>query len=93
MFTVRTLIDKKYLSQKRKLLFCFVDFRKAYDSIWRKCLFQKLISYGISSSFAKLLESMYNKTKPSIRLPRSITDFFSSNIGLKQGCNIKVSHC
>ena len=83
VFTVKTLIDK-CLSQNRKLYFCFVDFRKAYDSTWRKCLFQKLIS----SSFVKLLVNMYYKTKLSIRLPRAITNFLSSSIGLKQGCNL-----
>ena len=51
-------------------------------------MFQKLISYGISSSFVKFLENMYYKTKLSIRLPRDITNFSSSNIGLKQGCNL-----
>ena len=31
---------------------------------------------------------MYEKTKLSVRLPRGITKFFPSNIGLKQGCNM-----
>ena len=31
---------------------------------------------------------MYNKTQLSIQFPRGITNFFSSNIGLKQGCNL-----
>ena len=44
-FTVRILQDK-YWSKNWKLYFCFVDFRKECDSIWRKCLFQKLIYYG-----------------------------------------------
>ena len=39
----------------------------------------------VIDSFVKLLENVHNKTKLSIRLPRSITNFFSYNIGLKQG--------
>ena len=31
---------------------------------------------------------MYNKTRLSIRLPRGITSYFPSSIGLKQGCNL-----
>lgn len=36
------------------------------------------------------LENMYYKTKLGIRLPRGITDFLFSNIGLKQGCNLSL---
>ena len=35
VLTLKTLIDK-YLNRNQKLYICFVDFRKAYDSIWRK---------------------------------------------------------
>ena len=31
---------------------------------------------------------MYEKTKLSVHLPRGITKFFPSNIGVKQGCNM-----
>ena len=78
----------KYLSENKKLYFCFVDFRKAYDSIWRKALFKKLLGYGVSTNFVSLLKNMYEKTKLSVRLPRDITEFFPSNVGLKQGCNM-----
>ena len=47
VLTIKTIIDK-YLSKNQKLYFCFVDFRKAYDSIWREGLFDKLYSYGVS---------------------------------------------
>ena len=33
---------------------------------------------------------MYEKTKLSVRLPRGITEFFPSNVGLKQGCNMSL---
>ena len=32
LITVKTLIDK-YLSQNKKLYLCFVDFKKAYDTV------------------------------------------------------------
>ena len=87
VLTTKTLM-KKYLSENKKLYFCFVDFRKAYDSIWREALFKKLLGYGVSSNFVSLLRNMHEKTKLSVRLPRSITEFFSSNVGLKQGRNM-----
>ena len=77
----------KYLSEN-KLYFCYMDFSKAYDSIWREVLFEKLLSYGVSANFVSLLKNIYEKTKLSVRLPRGITEFFPSNVGLKQGCSM-----
>ena len=77
----------KYLSEN-KLYFCFVDFRKAYDSIWREAVFKKLLGYEVSTNFVSLLKNMYEKTKLSVCLPRGIREFFPSNVGLKQGCNM-----
>ena len=68
-----------YLSEKKKLYFCFLDFRKAYDSIWREALFKKLSGYDVSTNFVSLLKSMYEKT-----------EFFPSNVGLKRGCNMSL---
>ena len=65
-----------------------MDFSKAYDSIWREALFEKLLGYGVSTNFVSLLKNMYEKTKLSVRLVRGKTKLFSSNVGLKQGCNM-----
>ena len=48
----------KYLSENKKFYFCFVDFRKAYDSICRRALFKKLLGYGISTNFVSLLKNV-----------------------------------
>ena len=87
VLTLKTLIDK-YLNRNQKLYICFLDFLKAYDSIWRKYLFHKLCMYGIHRIFISLLEDMYMKSKLSIRLPSGTTHFFPSSTGLKQGCNL-----
>ena len=72
----------KYLSENKKLYFYFVNFREAYDSIWCGALFEKLLGYGVSTDFVSLLRNMYEKTKLNVRLPRGITEFFPSNVGL-----------
>ena len=63
VLTLKTLMDK-YLSENKKLYFCFVDFRKAYDSIWHEALFKKLSGYGVSINFVSLLRETCMK-KPS----------------------------
>ena len=87
VFVMKTLIDN-YLNKGKKLYLCFVDFAKAYDSVWRKGLFYKLIGYGFSVKILKLLKSMYSNITTGVRLSNGITDLFQSKIGVRQGCNL-----
>ena len=47
VFTLRTLIHKYVHYHKEKVYACFVDFRKAFDSVWHKGLFYKLLKNNI----------------------------------------------
>ena len=58
------------------------------SSIWRKGLFDKLYSYGVSGKLITLLENIYSKVQLSVRLPNGIRNPLASNIGLKQSCNL-----
>ena len=58
VLTIKTLMDK-YLRENKKLYFCFVDFRKAYDRTWHEALFKKLLGYGVSTNFASLLRNVW----------------------------------
>ena len=44
-------IVRTYVSQNKHLYTCFVDFSKAFDSIWRKGLIEKLTKLGINGHF------------------------------------------
>ena len=90
IFVLKTLIDF-YKIHKKPLFACFIDFRKAYDSVWREGLFFKLIQYGCSKNFVRILLSMYSSVNYKVKLSSGSTPVFSSNIGLKQGCNMSPS--
>ena len=87
IFTLKTLVDKA-LYQKKKLYVCFVDFRKAYDTVWRDALFYKLLLNNISKKFVNILRKMYDKLQICVRLQNGLTYPFRSKVGLKQGCNL-----
>ena len=68
----------------------FVDFEKAFDTVWRDALFKKLECMGVRGNTLKsLLESMYSDINYSIKLPYDLTDSVQSSTGLKQGCVFK----
>ena len=59
---LRILIDK-YVTHttKGKLYTCFVDFKKAFDSIWHDGLLYKLLKYKIGGNFYDLIKTLQNK--------------------------------
>ena len=63
LLTLKTVVNK-YVSDKKvkKLYTCFIDFKKAFDSIWHEGLFYKLENKGIHGNFLKLLQNIYSKT-------------------------------
>ena len=87
VFTLKTIVNDA-LDNNKKIYACFVDFKKAYDSVWREGLLFKLLRYGVSKKFVKLLNDMYARIKTCISLPNGLSLPFRSLIGLKQGCNL-----
>ena len=86
MFILTTLIDKYVKKLKSPLYVCFVDFRKAYDSVWRQALLYKLSRMNINGLCFNIISSMYGNNKMSIRVDKSHrSHFFTSNVGVRQG--------
>jgi hypothetical protein len=75
----------KTLSQGKKLYSAFVDFEKCFDKLERSYIFIKLSQEKVSSRFVKAIQSMYMSVKAAIKYKNSVSNFFESNIGAKQG--------
>ena len=91
IFILHTLFEKYVTRNKQKLFVAFVDFRKFFDSINRDMLLYKLLSYGITGRFYKIIKAMYNDNCYQVKTTQGLTDSFLSNNGLKQGCNLSPS--
>ena len=88
IFVLRTLVNK-YLHKKKKNLYaCFVDFSKAFDTVWRSALLYKINKKGIGGNFLKLLNNMYTNTFYSCKKDNQISEAFLANRGVKQGDNL-----
>ena len=91
IFTLKMLIDKYVKSKPQKhrnLLFsCFVDFRKAFDCIPRQKLFDILQrNEGVQGRFLDVLISMYSNDKSAVKIDNKLTESFTRQAGVKQGC-------
>ncbi len=80
---------QKYVKQGRKRLYlAFVDFSKFFDRINREMLRYKLLKYGITGKFYKILKSYYERSLYAIKSNTGISPYFEANNGVKQGCNL-----
>ena len=78
---------KKYVTiGKKKLFACFVDFRKAFDSVWHEGLFFKLKKIGIRGKTLGLIKDIYKKTNCAVKSGNVITSFLDYTKGVRQGC-------
>ena len=64
---------------------CFVDFRKAFDSINREVMFSILPLYGIPQPIIAAIKALYTHTQASVITPDGKTDFFDIEAGVLQG--------
>ncbi len=87
LLTLKALINKHvHDTSKKKVHAAFIDFRKAFDSVWHRGLFQKLQNYGINGNVLKTIQCMYDKTECAVKINNQCTNFFKCSKGVRQGC-------
>ena len=73
---------------KQHTFAAFIDFRKAYDCINRKLLFNKLNKLGLDGNILNALKSLYDGVQCCVRVNGLKTEWFPVDCGLKQGCSL-----
>jgi hypothetical protein len=71
-----------------KVYTCFVDFEKAFDSVWRQALLYKILKLGIGGNFYNIIKNMYSHTKYFCKNSNFYREPFLANAGVKQGDNL-----
>ena len=89
IFLLKNVIDL-FLKQKNgKKLFCaFIDYRKAFDFVWRSALWYKLKKSGIKGKLFNIILNMYNNIKSCVTINSECSDYFASTSGVRQGENL-----
>ena len=87
VFTLKMLIDF-YMLKGKKLYCAFIDYKKAFDCVNRAALWQKLLEQNIDGKCIRIIHDMYVKAKSCIKVGNSLSDFFSSYAGVRQGENL-----
>jgi hypothetical protein len=88
IFKLNTIIDK-YLNKSKNVYACFIDLRKAFDSVIHSALFLKLLHAKIGGKYLALLKSLYSNISLRVIVnSHSLSNAFPSNVGDFQGDNL-----
>ena len=85
---VLKLIIELYQSVPKLVCCAFIDYRKAFDSINRPLLWQKLLFFNINGKLFNVVKNMYDKAKSCVKIENLYSDYFPCNIGVRQGDNL-----
>ena len=84
MFILNGCIQKQ-VALKKPLYIAFIDFRKAFDTVDRHLLFEKLKNNGKLGRTTEVIQDMYAKTKSHIKINGLVTETFDEHLGVSQG--------
>ncbi len=88
IYSLHTLINKNLKGKQRKIFTCFVDLKKAFDSVWHDGLLYKLLQIGIGGKTFDVIQSMYRNSRCAVKIGNCRTAFFQQGRGVRQGCSL-----
>jgi hypothetical protein len=65
-----------------------MDWSKAYDTVWREKLWTTLRELGLGERSVGIIQNLYKDTKRRITLPSGMSDWLTSDAGVRQGCSL-----
>jgi hypothetical protein len=74
-----------YVGNSKKLHCACVDFKKAFDSVYRNGLWVKLHNMGLRGKVWSVLRNMYSVVKSCVRNKCVLSDLLYCAVGLHQG--------
>ena len=82
IFTLKSIISKHESATKQsKIYACFVDFKKANDTVWHEGLLKKLSKVNIKRQFLDGIQSYC-----AVKIGKFCTEFMLCEKSVRQGC-------
>jgi len=74
IFCIRQILEKKW-EHNEAVHQLFIDFKKAYDSVWREALYNILIEFGIPKKPVRLIKICLTETSSRVRVGKNLRCF------------------
>jgi len=75
LFTLRRLAET-YSEFSRYLHVCYVEFQKAFDSVWRTGLWRVMRFLAYEDKIVRILEALYQDTMSAVRVDSELSEWF-----------------
>ena len=85
IFAIRQIIEKSKEFNKSTYI-AFIDFKAAFDSVSCDSLWKFLQICGVPQELSVLVRQLYTDTRSAVRLASSLSEEFTIETGMKQGC-------
>lgn len=85
IFTLKSITACR-LAEGKQTHLAFLDFKKAFDTVWREGLLNAAWGIGLRGRMWRILSNLYNKVQGQVQFGSLLTDFFDIDEGVKQGC-------
>jgi len=89
IYLLKCIIDL-FIWKRQKLYCVCIDYKKAFDSVWRVGLWRKLINCGVKGKLLTIIKNLYGEVKSCIRIDGALSEYFLSSKGLRQGENLSL---
>ena len=86
-FNLRILCEK-YVQHQQDLYHVWIDFKKAFDRVWRAALLATMKKYNISTNLIRVIKDFYDKATSAVFWKSSIGDWFRTTVGVRKGCEL-----
>ena len=73
---------------KKKLFFCFLDLKKAFDSVLREILFFKLYRAGIRGKLFRVIKNLFSSNPANVLVDNFLSPKFTIDRGVLQGSKL-----
>jgi hypothetical protein len=72
--------------EKKKTYVCFIDFRKAFDTVWHDGLWKRLWDSGIRGKAWRIIKNLYKNIQAQVLVGDAKTKSVRMLQGVRQGC-------
>eukprot|EP00794_Sanderia_malayensis_P009660 gene9660-biopygen7980 len=80
------ILGEKYRNHQMELHHNFIDFKKAFDRVWREALWLVMEKHKIGAGLVTVIESLYNNNSNAVLTSNSELEWFQTTVGVRQGC-------
>ena len=79
------MVSANCVGEGKKTWLAFLDLKKAYDSVWREGLWEKMNKYGLVGKFLRVCQALYSNVKARLRVGSLLSEEFEVKCGLRKG--------